>query len=71
MIDPETLAFLRCPIDPQRTTGLVLEDEHKVFCARCRVQFPTRDGIINLIVEEAILPEGCSKRSQLPCQQVS
>lgn len=67
MIDPSVLQVLRCPLDPKRQASLTLE-EHRVFCSRCRVRFPTRDGIINFVVGEAILPDRCRKVDQLPCQ---
>jgi len=69
MIDPESLAYLRCPIDPQREATLELEELVRVYCSRCRVQFRTREGMINLIPQEAILPDGCDKLEHLPCLQ--
>lgn len=68
MIDPKDLELLRCPIDRRRETPLELIDGHRVFCSRCRVQFPTRDGIINFVIDEAVLPEGCGRIAELPCQ---
>jgi uncharacterized protein YbaR (Trm112 family) len=68
MLSPEVLAMLRCPIDPDRNATLLDEETHLV-CSNCRVRFRIRDGIPNLIADEAELPEGCSRRSQLPCQQ--
>jgi len=67
MLTPEQLQILRCPIDPTRTTPLVLEDQVRVMCSQCHVQFKTREGIVNMIVAEAILPEGCSRVGLLPC----
>lgn len=69
MIDPKYLAILRCPIDPYRETGLVLEQDIHLFCAQCRVQFPIKDGFPNFVVEEAVLPEGCTRLEQLPCRK--
>jgi uncharacterized protein YbaR (Trm112 family) len=68
MIDEKYLEILRCPIDPKREAKLVLDDI-KVVCARCRVQFKAREGFLNLVVEEAILPEACTNIKQLPCRQ--
>lgn len=68
MLEADALRLLRCPIDPARETELVLEGHH-VFCSRCRVQFKTRDGMINLIAADAVLPEGCERAEKLPCRQ--
>jgi len=67
MIDEHYLSLLRCPLDPKREAKLVLE-ETKLLCSRCRLQFRTREGFASLLVEEATLPEGCSKLEKLPCQ---
>jgi uncharacterized protein len=68
MVTPELLALLRCPIDPKREATLVLEDEVRLFCSRCRVQFRTREGIPSLLPEEAALPDGVKSQAHLPCQ---
>jgi uncharacterized protein len=70
MLTPEALAWLRCPIDPARTAGL-LNDETHLVCERCRVRFRVRDGIADLIPDEAELPVGCQSVKQLPCRQKS
>jgi uncharacterized protein len=69
MITTEQLDILRCPIDPKRQTRLVVEEDVRLFCSRCRVQFRIRDGFPSLVIEDAILPAGCAALSQLPCQQ--
>jgi uncharacterized protein YbaR (Trm112 family) len=66
MISQELLEILRCPLDPSQTR-LELGEDH-LLCARCQVKFAIRDGIPNLVVEEALLPEGCESLAQLPCQ---
>ena len=68
MLDERYLELLRCPLDPAREAKLVLE-ETKLFCSRCRLQYRTREGFASLVVEEAILPEGCDKLEKLPCQR--
>ncbi len=68
MIDAKYLEILRCPIDPKREARLVIDDV-RIVCERCRVQFKAREGFLSLIAEEAILPEGCSRIEELPCQQ--
>ena len=68
MLSPELLAILRCPIDPARNATLLDEETH-LTCSQCRVRFRVRDGIPNMLADEAELPAGCARRSQLPCQQ--
>jgi len=67
MISPELLAILRCPMDPSNTP--LEEQDNALLCTRCKVVFPHRDGFPSLLIEEALLPEGCSSIDQLPCQQ--
>ena len=67
MISPELVDILRCPLDPSHTR-LSLEGD-ALSCQRCRVQFAIKDGIPNMVVEEAKLPPGCESISQLHCQQ--
>ncbi len=70
MIDEKYLEILRCPIDPKREAKLALDDT-KIVCSRCKVQFRNREGFLSLVVEEAILPEGCPALDELPCQSTS
>ena len=68
MLTPAGLAMLRCPIDPVRNATLIDEETH-LTCSSCRVRFRVRDGIPNLIADEAELPEGCTSLHQLPCRK--
>ena len=68
MLDEKYLEILRCPLDPKRETKLMMDDT-RVVCSRCQVLFRSREGFLSLVVEEAVLPEGCSDRSELPCQR--
>ena len=68
MLSPELLAILRCPIDPARNATLIDEETH-LTCSQCRVRFRVRDWIPNMLADEAELPAGCARRSQLPCLQ--
>jgi uncharacterized protein len=68
MVTPEMLEILRCPMDPRREAMLVLEDT-RLLCSRCRLQYRVREGFPSLLVEEATLPEGCPSVKHLPCQQ--
>ena len=52
MIDPQALQWLRCPIDPKRNAALLDEETH-LTCSNCKVRFRIRDGIPNLIADEA------------------
>jgi uncharacterized protein len=66
MISPELLAILRCPMD--RSQALTAEED-RLACPRCGLKFKVRDGIPNMVVEEAELPPGCATLGQLPCQR--
>lgn len=68
MINPELLEMFRCPWDPARQARLVQEEE-RLVCQRCRLRFRITDGLPNLVVEEAELPEGCESLGQLSCQR--
>jgi uncharacterized protein len=67
MIRPEFLKLLRCPVAPDRDSALEATEDALV-CVRCRVRFPIKDGLPNLLVEAAELPAGCTHLKQLPCQ---
>jgi uncharacterized protein YbaR (Trm112 family) len=66
MISPELLDILRCPQDPARQARLADEETHLV-CTRCGLKFAVRDGLPNMVIEEAELPPGCESRDQLAC----
>ncbi len=68
MITPETLAVLRCPIDPKREAKIVMEDDVRLYCEKCRVQFKIREGLPSLIPEEATLPPGYESWKAMPCR---
>jgi uncharacterized protein YbaR (Trm112 family) len=70
MISPEFLERLRCPMDPKREARLAQEGDHLV-CQRCGVRYRVKDGIANLVVEEAELPPGVTAPDQLPCRRES
>lgn len=67
MIIPEVLEVLRCPIDPKREAKLIVDDNVRLLCERCRVQFKIREGFPSLLTEEAVLPDGADNLRQLPC----
>ena len=66
MISQELLDLLRCPQDPTRQARLADQETHLV-CTRCGLKFAVRDGLPNMVVEEAELPPGCESREQLAC----
>jgi uncharacterized protein YbaR (Trm112 family) len=68
MISPEFLERLRCPMDPAREARLA-EEGDRLVCQRCGLRFGIKDGIANMVVEEAELPPGCVGLDQLPCQR--
>jgi len=67
MISQDLLDILRCPFDPSRT-GLVLQKD-RLVCTRCGLKFPIRDGLPNMVVEEAELPANCESLNELPCRK--
>jgi uncharacterized protein len=68
MITEEMLEILRCPLDPRREARLVVEEDVRLVCSRCRLQYRIREGFPSLLIEEATLPEGKTNLKQLPCQ---
>lgn len=71
MIDKDLLDnFLRCPHDPTRSARLEEEGDGLV-CQRCRLKYPIKNGIPDMLVEDAILPPGASSLQSLPCQQTT
>lgn len=68
MIFNEVLKWLRCPIDPNRQAQLRDTETH-LTCERCQVRFRIQDGVPNMLVDEAELPEGCRRLADLPCRR--
>ena len=69
MIRQDLLDILRCPLDPSHTR-LSLESD-ALICQLCGLKFAIKDGIPNMVIEEAELPAGCESIGQLPCQKES
>jgi uncharacterized protein YbaR (Trm112 family) len=67
MISQDLLDILRCPLDPSHTR--LAQEGDALYCQRCRLKFAIKDGIPNMVVEEAQLPPGCESIGQLPCQE--
>ncbi len=67
MISPDLLDILCCPLAPG-PTRLEEAGDHLV-CPRCGLKFAVREGIPNMVAEEAELPEGCASLADLPCKR--
>jgi uncharacterized protein YbaR (Trm112 family) len=68
MTDDDFLNVLRCPMDPSRAARL--EQAHDgLLCQRCGVKYPSKEGIPSLMIDEAVLPPGCSRAADLPCRR--
>ena len=63
MLNPELLELLVCPLGK---APLEIKDGELV-CTACGPRFAVRDGIPNMLIEEATLPEGCGSLSELAC----
>ena len=63
MISEDLLALLVCPLGkaPLRREG------ESLVCTRCGPRFSINDGIPNMLIEEAALPENCPALSELEC----
>jgi uncharacterized protein YbaR (Trm112 family) len=61
---------LRCPLGPDRQTRLEAHEDH-LLCPVCGLRYSIRDGIPNLIIEEAQLPEGCTSLERAAERHVS
>jgi uncharacterized protein YbaR (Trm112 family) len=64
MISPQLLQRLCCPLDPHHQARL-LDEETRLVCEQCGLRFGIRDGLPNLVVDEAELPPGCTRLDQL------
>ena len=63
MVSEELLSLLVCPMGkaPLRREGEFL------VCSRCGPKFAIRDGIPNMLIDEASLPVGCASQKDLEC----
>lgn len=55
MIDPKLLEILACPACDSRPP--VREENDRLICTECGRSYPVRDGIPEMLVESATLPE--------------
>jgi uncharacterized protein YbaR (Trm112 family) len=63
MVSEDLLALLVCPMGK---APLRLEGDFLV-CTRCGPRFAIREGIPNMLIEEATLPPGCLSIADLEC----
>lgn len=63
MVNEELLTLLVCPMGkaPLRHEGDFL------VCTRCGPRFAIKDGIPDMLIEEAELPPGCPSLKELDC----
>ncbi len=63
MASEELLALLVCPLGkaPLRREG------DSLICIRCGPRFAIKDGIPDMLIEEAELPQGCGTLGDLEC----
>jgi uncharacterized protein YbaR (Trm112 family) len=63
MVNESLVSLLRCPLGeaPVRKEG------DAFVCTRCGPRFLIEDEIPNMLIEEAVLPEGCRSLAELPC----
>jgi uncharacterized protein YbaR (Trm112 family) len=67
MLNEQLLNLLRCPMNPSQAR--LRPEGNAAVCEQCGLRFKIRDGILNMVVEEAELPPGCEALSDLPCQR--
>lgn len=65
MISEDLLAILVCPVGKAK---LRLEEDSLV-CTRCGTRFAIKDGIPNMLIQEAELPPGCATLDDLECSK--
>ena len=62
-IKPDLLEILICPMGKSE-----LElDGDRLICKRCGPVFKIKDGIPNMLIDDAELPKGCNSVDDLPC----
>jgi uncharacterized protein len=63
MMNEALISLLVCPLGkaPLRQEG------DAFVCTRCGPRFPIEDEIPNMLIEEAVLPQGCRSLADLPC----
>jgi uncharacterized protein YbaR (Trm112 family) len=52
VIDPKLLEILACPYCQ---ADVVLKDDNRLVCVKCRRAYPIRDGIPVMLIDEATI----------------
>lgn len=66
MIEQHLLDVLRCPLGNAK----LKEEDNYLVCTSCGLKFPVKDGIPDLLLDEAILPEGVKAITELVCKDI-
>ncbi|WP_422923553.1 Trm112 family protein [Singulisphaera sp. PoT] len=64
MINQELLALLVCPVDQKSPLRI---EADALVCTRCGARYAIKNGIPNMLIEEAELPAGCASLNDLEC----
>ena len=61
MVDAELLKILACPackkpVEPREVADVPEDQRHWLVCTACGRQYPVRDGIPIMLIEEARMP---------------
>jgi uncharacterized protein YbaR (Trm112 family) len=59
----DLLALLVCPMGK----ATLRREGESLTCTRCGPRFDIVDGIPNMLIEEAHLPDGCKRLADLSC----
>lgn len=63
MTRDELIAMLVCPMGKKPLT----RENNTLICTHCGTKYAIEDGIPNMLIEEATLPEGCASIASLKC----
>jgi len=63
MTRDELIAMLVCPMGKKPLT----RENNTLVCTHCGTKYAIEDGIPNMLIEEATLPEGCASIASLKC----
>lgn len=64
MASEDLLALLVCPLDQKSS---LRREGDSLVCTRCGLRFAIKDGIPNMLIEEAELPPGVASLADLEC----
>jgi hypothetical protein len=63
MVSDELLALLVCPMGK----APLRRQSESLICTQCGLRFAIKDGIPDMLVEDAQLPAGCESMADLQC----